>query len=160
MMKDVRIDANGDLRCWRCGGKSFTAKRTFRAKAALGVGALLTRKKLRCNACGDYNQTGHAKPYADATPAVSDTTPAVAQTPAVAATATPKETKEARHAGPSTFRLLMKALLGRTPITTAVLPDGRPILVPKATEPESPHTSTRLTARRRAKAASTPKGGK
>jgi Short C-terminal domain len=30
---------------------------------AVGVGALLTKKKLKCNACGEYNDTGNAKPY-------------------------------------------------------------------------------------------------
>lgn len=29
----------------------------------VGVGALMTKKKLKCNACGEYNQTGSAKPY-------------------------------------------------------------------------------------------------
>ena len=45
-MKDVRIDENGELRCWNCGSKGFTEKRTFRSKAMVGVGALLTKKKL------------------------------------------------------------------------------------------------------------------
>lgn len=38
-------------------------KRTFRSKMLVGVGALVTKKKLKCNACGEYNQTGNAKPY-------------------------------------------------------------------------------------------------
>lgn len=45
------------------GGKNFDEKRTFRAKAAIGVGALLTHKKLKCQDCGEYNQTGNAKPF-------------------------------------------------------------------------------------------------
>lgn len=62
-MKSVRIDTTGQTRCWNCGSTSFKEKRTFRSKALVGVGALLTKKKLKCNACGEYNQTGHAKPY-------------------------------------------------------------------------------------------------
>jgi len=29
----------------------------------LGVGAMLTKKKLKCQTCGEYNDTGSAKPY-------------------------------------------------------------------------------------------------
>lgn len=62
-MKDVRIDAASELRCWNCGGKGFTEKRTMRSKALVGVGALLTKKKLKCQTCGEYNDTGSAKPW-------------------------------------------------------------------------------------------------
>ena len=62
-MKDVRLDDDGELRCWNCGSKGFTEKRTFRSKALVGVGALLTKKKLKCQVCGEYNDTGNAKPY-------------------------------------------------------------------------------------------------
>ena len=62
-MKDVRIDANGDTRCWNCGSKGLTPKRTFRSKALVGVGALMTKKKLKCQRCGEYNDTGNGKPY-------------------------------------------------------------------------------------------------
>src|SRR5947207_1121804 len=62
-MKDVRIDTDGELRCWNCGSKGFTEKRTFRSKAMVGVGALVTKKKLKCQVCGEYNDTGNAKPY-------------------------------------------------------------------------------------------------
>lgn len=66
-MKDVRIDREGNLRCFNCGQSSFIEKRTLRAKtlgvAAAGVGALLTHKKLKCRVCGEYNQTGNAQPY-------------------------------------------------------------------------------------------------
>ena len=32
-MQDIRIDANGDQRCWNCGGKNcFTLKRTAKSK--------------------------------------------------------------------------------------------------------------------------------
>lgn len=62
-MKDIRIDADSALRCWSCGGKGFTEKRTMRAKVLVGVGALLTKKKLKCQTCGEYNDTGSTKPY-------------------------------------------------------------------------------------------------
>ncbi len=62
-MKDVRVDFDGELRCWNCGSKGFTEKRTFRSKALVGVGALLTKKKLKCQTCGEFNDTGSAKPF-------------------------------------------------------------------------------------------------
>ncbi len=62
-MQDIRIDAEGNHRCWKCGGMNFTEKRTLRSKAAVGVGALLTHKKLKCQDCGEYNDTGSAKPF-------------------------------------------------------------------------------------------------
>ena len=30
-MQDIRIDDEGNQRCWNCGGKNFDEKRTFRA---------------------------------------------------------------------------------------------------------------------------------
>jgi hypothetical protein len=62
-MQDIRIDDNGDQRCWKCGGKNFDNKRTARSKMLVGVGALATHKKLKCQSCGEYNQTGSAKPF-------------------------------------------------------------------------------------------------
>ncbi len=62
-MKDVRVDSEGELRCWNCGNKGLLEKRTFRSKALVGVGALMTKKKLKCQTCGEYNDTGNAKPY-------------------------------------------------------------------------------------------------
>lgn len=74
-MKDIRIDADGNQRCWNCGNKNFTQKRTFRSKAAsvtaavtvVGLPAaaatLATKKKLQCQACGEYNDVGSAKPW-------------------------------------------------------------------------------------------------
>ena len=74
-MKDIRIDDQGRQRCWNCGGTNFTHKRTFRAKATavglgvatVGVGAAAaaagTKKKLKCQSCGEYNDVGSAKPY-------------------------------------------------------------------------------------------------
>jgi hypothetical protein len=63
IMKDVRVDGDGEFRCWNCGNKGLLAKRTFRSKVLIGVGALLTKKKLKCQTCGEYNDTGNAKPY-------------------------------------------------------------------------------------------------
>jgi hypothetical protein len=62
-MKDIRVDGDGEFRCWNCGNKGLLAKRTFRAKMLVGVGALLTKKKLKCQTCGEYNDTGNAKPF-------------------------------------------------------------------------------------------------
>lgn len=62
-MKDIRVDADGEFRCWNCGNKGLLAKRTFRSKLLIGVGALLTKKKLKCQTCGEFNDTGNAKPF-------------------------------------------------------------------------------------------------
>ncbi|MGZ7006387.1 MAG: hypothetical protein ACXVLX_12365, partial [Ilumatobacteraceae bacterium] len=62
-MKNVRVDSEGEFRCWNCGMKGLLAKRTFRAKMLVGVGALLTKKKLKCQTCGEYNDTGNAEPF-------------------------------------------------------------------------------------------------
>lgn len=69
-LRDVRVDKDGDLRCWNCGGKHFLAKRTGRAHIVgyltVSIGALVTKKKLKCYQCGKYNQVGNAQPYSDA----------------------------------------------------------------------------------------------
>ena len=62
-MRNVRVDTEGDLRCWHCGCTSFTEKRTFRAKFLVGVSSLLTKKKLKCKVCDEYNDVGNAQPY-------------------------------------------------------------------------------------------------
>lgn len=62
-MRNVRVDTTGELRCWYCGSATFKEKRTLKSKVTFGVGALLTKKKLKCQVCGQYNQTGNAKPY-------------------------------------------------------------------------------------------------
>lgn len=62
-MKDIRVDADGEFRCWNCGNKGLLPKRTFRSKMLVGVGALLTKKKLKCQTCGEFNDTGNAKPF-------------------------------------------------------------------------------------------------
>lgn len=66
-MKDIRVDNDGEFRCWNCGNKGLLAKRTGRAHIigylTVGIGALATKKKLKCQTCGEYNDTGTAKPY-------------------------------------------------------------------------------------------------
>lgn len=66
-MNDVRVDDDGNLRCWNCGGKNFLNKRTGRAHIigylTATVGAFATKKKLKCQQCGEYNQVGDAKPF-------------------------------------------------------------------------------------------------
>lgn len=66
-MKNIRVDADGNLRCWNCGSKNFLNKRTGRAHIigylTVGIGALATTKKLKCQQCAEYNQTGNAQPY-------------------------------------------------------------------------------------------------
>lgn len=64
-MKNIRVDKDGELRCWNCGFSNFTEKRTLRSKAAVGVGALLTKKKMKCQTCGEYNDTGSAERYTE-----------------------------------------------------------------------------------------------
>lgn len=62
-MKDIRIDNQGRQRCWHCGGTNFNLKRTVRSKMVVGVGAMATKKKLKCLSCGEFNDVGSAKPY-------------------------------------------------------------------------------------------------
>lgn len=74
-MKDIQVDENGDLRCASCGGRHFHDRRTTRAHivgwTTVGIGALATRKKLRCKLCGAYNKQGNAQPFNPATPGQS-----------------------------------------------------------------------------------------
>jgi hypothetical protein len=63
-MRNANFDADGMPRCWNCGAAAFNVKRTFRSKAALGVGAVLTKKKLRWMNCGAYSDTGGHNPVA------------------------------------------------------------------------------------------------
>jgi DNA-directed RNA polymerase subunit RPC12/RpoP len=62
-MRNIRIDSSGSPRCYNCGSKGLTEKRTLRSKALIGVGALLTKKKLKCQRCGEYNDAGNGQPY-------------------------------------------------------------------------------------------------
>ena len=56
-MRMVKFDETGVMRCQKCGGSEFKMKRTFRSKLAVGVGALLTKKKAKCLKCGKFNDT-------------------------------------------------------------------------------------------------------
>jgi hypothetical protein len=62
-VKDVRLDSSGRQRCWNCGGFNFTQQRTTRSKVAFGLSAALSKAKLRCVRCGEYNDVGSATPY-------------------------------------------------------------------------------------------------
>ena len=74
-MRNVRIDTDGQLRCHNCGSTSLHRKRTGRSWAiAITVGILtlgiwliiflaLVKPKLKCMACGEWNDQGNAKPY-------------------------------------------------------------------------------------------------
>ena len=61
-MKSVRVDTTGELRCWNYGGASFREKRTVRSKVTV-VGAVATKKKMKCHLCYEYNDVGSARPY-------------------------------------------------------------------------------------------------
>ncbi|GAB40968.1 hypothetical protein [Gordonia sputi] len=75
-MKDIQVDADGNFRCWSCGGRNFSEKRTRRAKiigltagvATVGVAGaaapLVAKKRLYCQGCGEYSKMGNAQPYA------------------------------------------------------------------------------------------------
>jgi hypothetical protein len=98
-MRDVKIDSDGALRCWNCGGKNFDSKRTGRSKLLVGVGTLATKRKLKCQVCGEYNQTGNAKPYS--APASRKYRKAEAKrTPATPPPAAPSPTPPPVQAGP------------------------------------------------------------
>lgn len=74
-MEDIRVDEDGVFRCWNCGGRNFTEKRTGRAKVFGGTAGVLTfgvagaavpllaKKRLRCQSCNKYSATGNAKPW-------------------------------------------------------------------------------------------------
>jgi DNA-directed RNA polymerase subunit RPC12/RpoP len=68
-VKDILVDSDGEFRCPKCGGKQFERKRTGKAKlmagVTVGVGALAVPKRMRCLVCGEYSETGKAKPYVD-----------------------------------------------------------------------------------------------
>lgn len=59
-MRRVRVDGDGELRCWHCGGRSFRDRRTLKGAVAFGF---LASKKLKCHVCGQWNQGGHAAPH-------------------------------------------------------------------------------------------------
>lgn len=89
-MRNVRVDEHGNLVCWKCGTGNLLPKRTTRSKVIVGVGALATKKKLKCLACGEYNDTGNAKPTASAKAAQHQSAVAAYQ-PATVAQVAPAE---------------------------------------------------------------------
>jgi DNA-directed RNA polymerase subunit RPC12/RpoP len=63
-MKNIRFDTDGTARCYNCGSKGFTEKRTVRSKVmGLGIGSMATKKKMKCQRCGKYNDPGNGRPY-------------------------------------------------------------------------------------------------
>ncbi|MDP0399207.1 MULTISPECIES: DUF2510 domain-containing protein [Tsukamurella] len=68
MSEEVQIDADGRLRCWKCGSVNLSTGRSgggMIGKAAIGavlvgpvglIGAAAARKKLRCAGCGSVNK--------------------------------------------------------------------------------------------------------
>lgn len=89
--KSVRIDADGELRCWNCGSKNLETRRKTGGKligATVGVvalgpigvaGALAAKKRIRCQGCGKYNETGNPQPWA--APDATDVDPEPAPEP-------------------------------------------------------------------------------
>lgn len=79
-MKDIQLDSDGNFRCWNCGGRNFSEKRTRRSKVVgagagvvvapvAAVGILAAKKRLWCQACAEYNKMGNAQPYTPRTAA-------------------------------------------------------------------------------------------
>lgn len=54
-MKKTQVDEAGDVRCPKCGAKSFTSKRSGKGKM---MGGLIAPKRLMCNGCGRYLKAG------------------------------------------------------------------------------------------------------
>lgn len=48
-MKKTQVDVSGDVRCPKCGAKSFSEKRTVKGKL---MGGFLAPKRLKCQGCG------------------------------------------------------------------------------------------------------------
>jgi hypothetical protein len=61
-MKDIRVDSDGEFRCWNCGNKGLLEKRTFRSKMLLGPTAMLTKKKLKGQTCDEFNDWERTRP--------------------------------------------------------------------------------------------------
>lgn len=61
------LSSRGTVVVWFCGESnrsSNSGTRPLNRRGCLvGVGALLTKKKLKCQTCGEFNDTGTAKPY-------------------------------------------------------------------------------------------------
>ena len=48
-MKSTTVDENGDVRCPKCGARSFSQKRSVKGKM---MGGVLAPKRLKCQGCG------------------------------------------------------------------------------------------------------------
>lgn len=66
-MQNVKVDGDGQLRCWSCGGRNLITQRSKMGWKFLFLGffALFSRKHLRCQQCGAMNRTGNAEPFTD-----------------------------------------------------------------------------------------------
>lgn len=126
-MKDIRIDDQGRQRCWNCGGTNFTHKRTVRSKVVGGTAVVMTgglaaaaaplatKKKLKCQACGEYNDVGSAKPYEG-----------------------PASARAARKAGTAAIDAAPVAPAGVVPPVQHVAPPPRVLEVPPPPPPPVP----------------------
>lgn len=55
-MKKTQVDAEtGDVRCPKCGARSFSQKRSVKGKM---MGGLMAPKRLKCQGCGTMLKTG------------------------------------------------------------------------------------------------------
>lgn len=64
-MKATVVGSDGTVRCPKCGGTSFSDKRSGKAKwlavPTVGVGVLAMPKHLKCNGCGEMLKRGDGK---------------------------------------------------------------------------------------------------
>jgi hypothetical protein len=57
-MRNINFDTDGTPRCYNCGSKGFTEKRTVRSKVmGLGVGSMVTKKEMKCQRCGKVQRS-------------------------------------------------------------------------------------------------------
>lgn len=55
-MKTTQVDSvSGDVRCPKCGGNSFSQKRSVKGKMTAGF---MAPKRLKCNGCGSMLKRG------------------------------------------------------------------------------------------------------
>jgi uncharacterized Zn finger protein len=54
-MKSTKVDAEGTVRCPKCGATSFVNKRSIKGKV---MGGLMAPKRLKCNGCGTMLKAG------------------------------------------------------------------------------------------------------
>ena len=112
MSEEVQIDAEGRLRCWKCGSINLSAGRSgagMIGKAAIGavlvgpvglIGAAAARRKLRCSGCGSVNKPTDS-PKLWGPPSAPSAQAPVAQTP------------QAQHPAKPTSRVLVQESMER-----------------------------------------------